>query len=150
MPISLKRYRKVQQHSPYNIVWNYRGTPDFRDFDPADILGGDLWRCDSVDGVTVNDIAGNVKLYSGDLVVAMIDDPGALNWDNLNNGNWHIIKKTPIEEGTKQTGVDGGVRGAEAFDNDYRYLCVEGGTAETGDEAGDGTATWKKSTISVT
>jgi hypothetical protein len=146
----LKRFRKAQQHSVNNQVWNNRGTPDFTDFSPANILSGDLWRCDVADGVVVNEIAGNVTVYAGDLIIAMVDDPGELNFTNLNSGNWEIIRKNPITEGTMQTGVDGGVRGEEAFDNDYRYLCVRGGNPESLPGAGDGTAIWKKSALTTT
>lgn len=138
----LKRFRKAQQHSANNQVWNNRGIPDFTDFSPANILSGDLWRCDVADGVIVNEIAGNVTVYEGDLIIAMVNDPGELNFTNLNSGNWEIIRKNPITEATRQTGVDGGVKGEKAFDDDYEYLCVEGGEP--------GIAIWKKSVLTTT
>jgi hypothetical protein len=44
--------------------------------------------------------------------------------------------------GTKKTGIDAGIKGETSFDDDYRYICVQSGTA--------GSAIWKKTSLSQT
>jgi hypothetical protein len=139
----LRRLRKAQIHS-YNVhLWNDRGAPDFSDFDPDKVLAGDLWRC-TVEEVTVNSIEGNVKLYEGDIVIALEDDPGALTYENINAGKWQIIRRRPVGEGAKQTGVDGGYQWEESFADDFKYICTVAGEPETSEGAANGTATWKR------
>jgi hypothetical protein len=137
------RIRKLQLHSSDLQIWNDRGTPDFSDFDPANILASDLWRCNQ-DEVTVNGLEGNIKLFKGDIVIALVDDPGALNYSNIEAEKWQIIRMRPVGEGSKKTGVDGGYRWEQSFADDYIYTCTVGGDPETSEGAGDGTATWKR------
>lgn len=139
----LRRLRKAQIHS-YNVkFWNDRGAPDFTDFNPEKVLAGDLWRCNQSE-VTVNEIEGNVKVYKGDIVIALDDDPGALNYDNINADKWQVIRRRPVGEGSKQSGVDGGYKWEQSFADDFVFYCTVAGHAETSENAGNGTATWKR------
>jgi len=147
--MNLKKTRKIQLHGAANQVWNVKGDSTFETFNETDALAGDVWRC-SADEQVVNDVSMNITVYKGDLIIAMVDTPGILNWDNYNNGNWDIIRKNPISEGTKTSWVHGGRIGEEAFDNDYRYLCTRSGDPETSPAAADGSAEWKKSPIMAT
>ena len=144
MTFSLNRLRKEQVHSPGLKNWNHRGTGNFLSFYPTSVLAGDIWRCDSIEGVTVNGIENNIVLYAGDYVLANIDSPGELIFANVINGNWEILRKNPVGFGTKTTNVNGGFLGESSIDDDYLYLCVAAGISESLPGAGDGTATWKK------
>jgi len=150
MTLILNRIRKAQVHSAELQTWNYRGQVDFTQFNPALILAGDNWRCGNEGtGVAVNNIDGNVYMYKGDISLALVNNPGALNHANINNGNWEIIRKNPIGSGTKISKRDGGYLFESSIDNDYHYLCVEAGIAESMDGARDGTATWKKTPLTL-
>lgn len=138
MSNDLRRARKEQKHSSVYKVWNYRGPNDFSAFDPDNILAGDNWDCNAESYVNVNDI----EVYPGDLVIALVDNPGLLNEANLLAGKWRIDRKNIGTYGPKYSASDPGFLGQIAFDNDYFYICVDGGTA--------GNATWKKTNLQTT
>ena len=144
--IQLRTFRKVQAHSPNNRVQSLIGDSTFIDFNNDDVLAGDSWRCSS-DEQVVNNVVGNPVVYKGDKVMAMVDNPGPLNWENINNGNWDISRRIPIPPGTRITARDGGQEGVETYDDDYRYICVQSGIPESLPGRRDGTAIWKKSSI---
>jgi hypothetical protein len=135
------RIRKLQLHSSELHIWNDRGAPDFSDFDPDNILASDLWRCD-VDEVVVNGVEGNIKLFKGDIVVALVDDPGSLTYSSIEDGKWQIVRMRPVGEGSKQTGVDGGYRWEQSFADDFVYICTQGGEPNTVPSLGG--AIWKR------
>lgn len=145
----LKKHRKIQTQSSENRTWNISGDSDFSVFTGASALAGDIWRC-TADQQIVNNEVGNPTVYKGDFVIAMVDSPGNLNYENLNNGNWDIIRRNPIGMGTKKSGVDGGRLFEASIDNDYYYLCVIAGDPESMPGQGDGTATWKKMALTTT
>jgi len=149
MIFSLARLRKEQNHSPNNRVWSVKGDSDFTAFSYTAILSGDVWRCTS-DEQIVNNEVGNPVVYKGDLIIAMIDNPDELNYTNLNNGNWDILRRNPIGHGTKKSGRDGGRLFEQSIDDDYYYICVLAGDPETLEGADDGTAIWKKSSLTTT
>ena len=151
MPVNdLRRFRKIQQHNESFRAFTLRGTPDFTDFEPATILAGDIWFGSEDDGVTVNNLIGNIKIFKGDWVVACVDDADPLTYNSYNAGQWDIIRRIPADWGAKQTGVDGGRRGWTSFDDDYLYSCVVSGNQETISGAKDGTAVWKKTVLTTT
>lgn len=148
MTFILNRLRKAQLHSDNLKALNFRGTPDFTNFYPPLVLTGDAWKCNTPgDGVTVNNIAGNIIIYNGDIVIALADSPGDLNHENVNGGKWEIRRKNPIGFGTKKSYVDGGFLFEASIDDDYHYLCVKAGVPETLNGSGDGTAIWKKTAL---
>ena len=150
MTTFINRLRKSQLHGSGLNAWNFRGKPDFTSFDPDMILAGDNWQCNTPgDGVVVNNVAGNVVMYQGDLLIATVDNPGALTHENVNNGNWEIMRKHPIGLGTKKSYVHGGYLFEASIDNDYHYLCVQAGVPETLNGSADGTAIWKKSPLHI-
>lgn len=139
----LRRIRKEQIHTANLTLWRDRGVVDFSAFNPTKILAGDLWRC-TADEVTVNGLEGNVKMYKNDIVVALEDNANALTYENINAGAWHILRSRPIGTGAKKTGVDGGYIWEQSFVDDFYYVCTVPGNPETSEEAGDGTAVWKR------
>jgi hypothetical protein len=150
MSNDLRRLRKVQQHNPAYKAWNLRGAPDFTSFNPAAILAGDTWFGSVEDGVTVNNILGNLKVFKGDWVIAIEDNPGLLNYETFNAGKWDIIRRIPADQGSKFTGRDGGRFGWTSIDDDYQYVCTRSGEPETVSGAGDGTAIWKRHSLQNT
>ena len=149
MPLELKQHRKAQTHSAYNRAWVIKGDNDFTAFSETTALAGDVWRC-SADEQIVNDTVGNPVVYKGDFIIALVDNPGELNWTNINADKWDIQRKNPIGDGEKRTGVDGGMYREMSMSDDYMFVCATAGTAETTAGAGDGTAIWKKWAITAT
>lgn len=143
------KFRKIQHQSPENRTWNIKGDSDFAVFTGGSSLAGDNWRC-IADEQIVNNEVGNITVYKGDFVIAMVDNPGNLNYENLNNGNWDIIRRAPIGFGTKKTGKDGGRLFEASIDNDYYYLCVVAGDPENEPQGLPGTAVWKKIALTTT
>ena len=135
MSNDLRRKRKDQHHSPEYNSWNYRGHDDFSSFDPNHILAGDNWDCSASEMVMIDDLA----VFPGDLVVALQDNPGPLNYTNLMAGQWHIIRKKIGNYGPKYSAVDGGELFDMSVDDDYLYICVQSGTP--------GNAVWKRTSI---
>jgi len=144
--VNLNKHQKWQSHSDEYRTMNIIGDIDFAAFDGADALAGDTWRM-SADEQTAGSILNNIIIYKGDKVMAMVDNPGTLNWENINNGNWDISRKIPITPGTRITARDGGQEGVETYDDDYRYICVQSGIPESLPGRRDGTAIWKKSIL---
>ncbi len=143
----INRVRKAQLHSVALQIWNDRGTPDFSDFNPLDILAGDLWRCNQSE-VVVNGVQDNIKLFKGDIVLALVDDPEPLTYPTIEDGSWQIVRMRPVGEGAKQTGVDGGYRWEQSFADDFIYICTYGGLANT--HPNHGGATWKRFQLHTT
>ncbi len=155
MTFVLNKIRKHQLHSDSLKTWNYRGSADFTDFFPENVLTGDNWRCEiygeeNFGGTVVNNIHNNVIIYKGDIVVALIDNPNDLTYESLNNNEWEIIRKSPIGYGEKITGIHGGTWFEWSITNDFLYLCVTAGVGETNTGDGDGTAVWKRIQIHKT
>lgn len=150
MTFDLRRTRKAQLHSTANRSWSIRGVPDFTNFYPDTVLAGDTWFGSNEDGVIVNNIAGNIKIFKGDWLIALEDDPGVLNFETLNAGKWDIIRRIPTELGSKITGRDGGRLGSKSIDDDYEYTCTKSGLPETLVGAGNGTAVWKRHSLQNT
>jgi hypothetical protein len=81
--------RKLQIHSSYLKVWNFRGESAFTAFAPAEVLASDVWLCNAA---YTN---GTLTIKPGDLVMAMADLDIAtypLNQTNVDNGKWKIIR----------------------------------------------------------
>jgi len=98
----INKTRKEQLHHDRLQAWNYRGLHDFsNDFEVTGILAGDNWVCSNTSGVTV----GDQKLYFGDMVLALIDNPGEISKTNVDAGKWKIFRNA---------GTHGGVMVSEA------------------------------------
>lgn len=139
----VNNFRKSQLYGPKNRTKNFRGIPDFENFNPTKVLIGDFWVSDQED-TTVNLIENNVKVYKNDIVMALVKNPGPLSYETLNNNEWIIQRDRAIGTGAKKTGVDGGFLWEQSFDNDFIFICVGPGTPEPPGHPGEGTAVWKR------
>jgi hypothetical protein len=84
---NLTRIRKRQIHSTDLRAWNHRGMILSDDFSPRKVLGGDIWVCGSSQAVMINDVA----LHNGDMVLALMDNPGELTAAALAAKRWKHI-----------------------------------------------------------
>jgi hypothetical protein len=88
--LNLNTIKKQQVHSENLRAWTYRGTHVFNDFAPIKILAGDNWVCMSESAVNHNDLI----LYPGDMVIALVDNPGALEQSSLDDESWKILRNS--------------------------------------------------------
>jgi len=132
MTFSLNTLRKEQISSKHISPNTIRGIIDFSTFNPTKVLQGDIWISSSESPQTINDVI----IYYQDLVIANVNNPGALTLSSIANNKWGLSRKRLFMDGTRTTGVHGGVLFDTYIDNDYLYLCVIGGEI--------GTAVWKK------
>jgi len=87
---------KEQLHSQFLKIWNFRGSDDFSNFNPQKILSGDNWGC--VSEVVVLLDSAKVFLRDGDVVIALVDDPGGLTKVNIDAGKWKIFRHLTNDE----------------------------------------------------
>lgn len=96
------KIRKRQVHSDTLRSWNYRGTVAVAEFIPAKVLAGDNWVLMTPAPVQFN----GLMVYPGDMALALIDNAGALTAENVEAGQWRLIRNQ---------GVVGGVLVAESI-----------------------------------
>lgn len=80
--------RKSQFQDTNFKIWNYRGENDFTAFAPTKVLASDSWM--STADVSLDD--GNLSLNNRDIVMALIDNPGAFTKAAITDGKWKIIR----------------------------------------------------------
>ncbi len=87
---------KEQLHGRYLKIWNFRGGDDFSAFNPSKVLAGDNWECTATENIFLD--GGNVFLRPGDLVIAQVDNPGALIKSNIDDKSWKILRNLTDDE----------------------------------------------------
>lgn len=93
--MNLNRIRKRQAHSDDLHSWNYRGTVPVAEFIPAKVLSGDNWVLMTATPVVYN----GITIYPGDMALALVDDAGALTAENMEAGNWKVIRNQGVVGG---------------------------------------------------
>ena len=88
--------RKEQLHGANLKLWNFKGTNDFLDFAPTDVLSNDVWFCNADTNVSLD--SGLLIIRPGDMVLALIDQPGSLTRANVTAGKWSVIKHFTDDE----------------------------------------------------
>lgn len=139
-PFNIHRLRKEQIHTIFTNIYRDRGGINFESFSPLFVLRGDIWYSTSENYVLVNDVIIN----KGDKVRALVDNPGSLNYININAGKWLIEREINILYGTRKSKIHGGYLMEQYMDDDYMYICSTAGVPETYNGSNDGTAIWKK------
>lgn len=91
----MKRLQKEQIHNDYLHSWNYRGTISVDEFSPSGILSGDNWVMLCSSPVSYN----GVKIYPGDMALALVDNPGELNIENIEADKWKLIRNQGVVGG---------------------------------------------------
>jgi hypothetical protein len=95
MTLVLNRIRKAQVYSYDLKSWNYRGTIAVNDFSPGNILTGDNWVLMTPLPVNFNGLI----VYPGDMALALVDNAGALTAENVEAGNWKLIRNQGVVGG---------------------------------------------------
>jgi hypothetical protein len=93
--MQLNKIRKRQAHSDTLRSWNYRGTVAVAEFIPAKVLAGDNWVLMSALPVLFN----GLMVYPGDMALALVDGAGALTAENVEAGQWRLIRNQGVVGG---------------------------------------------------